>query len=217
MEGTSSIFQKIRIWRERWQQDIENVVGVLSAGAAVEMPWHHCLKGLLHGYLYGQAGAGAMLDIITGKVNPSGRLNETYPVRYEDTPAFRYFPSEERNSEYRESLYVGYRYYDTVKQKVLFPFGFSLSYTRFEYSDLTVDRDGVTFTITNTGAADGAEAAQLYVGLKAAKVFRPEKELKGFCKIFLKAGESRSVRIPFDDKTFRYWNVRTGCRHTIPD
>lgn len=85
-----------------------------------------------------------MLDIITGKVNPSGRLNETYPVRYEDTPAFRYFPSEERNSEYRESLYVGYRYYDTVKQRVLFPFRFGLSYTRFEYSDLTVDREGAS-------------------------------------------------------------------------
>lgn len=107
----------------------ENVVGILSAGAAVEMPWHHCLKGMIHGYLYGQAGAGAMLDIITGKVNPSGRLNETYPVRYEDTPAFKYFPSEQRNSEYREALYVGYRYYDTAKVKVLYPFGFGLSYT----------------------------------------------------------------------------------------
>ena len=102
----------------------ENVVGILSAGAAVEMPWHHCLKALLHGYLYGQAGAGAMLDIVTGKENPSGRLSETYPMRYEDTPAFKYFPSEQRNSEYREALYVGYRYYDTAKIKVLYPFGF---------------------------------------------------------------------------------------------
>lgn len=102
----------------------ENIVGILSAGAVVEMPWHTSLKALLHGYLYGQAGAGAMLDIITGKVNPSGRLNETYPVRYEDTPAFKYFPSEERNSEYREALYVGYRYYDTAKVRVLYPFGF---------------------------------------------------------------------------------------------
>ncbi len=188
----------------------KNVVGILSAGAPVEMPWHYCLKGLLHGYLYGQAGAGAMLDILTGRVNPSGRLNETYPVRYEDTPAFRYYPSEERNSEYREGLYVGYRYYDTSKVRVMYPFGFGLSYTEFTFSDLKVDGTGAAFTVTNTGKADGAEVAQLYVGLPGAKVYRPEKELKGFAKVFLKAGESREVRIPFDDKTFRYWNVRTG-------
>lgn len=188
----------------------KNVVGILSAGAPVEMPWHYCLKGLLHGYLYGQAGTGAMLDILTGRVNPSGRLNETYPVRYEDTPAFRYYPSEERNSEYREGLYVGYRYYDTSKVRVMYPFGFGLSYTEFTFSDLKVDGTGAAFTVTNTGKADGAEVAQLYVGLPGAKVYRPEKELKGFAKVFLKAGESREVRIPFDDKTFRYWNVRTG-------
>lgn len=188
----------------------ENVVGILSAGAAVEMPWHHCFKGLLHSYLYGQAGAGAMLDIITGKVNPSGKLNETYPVRYEDTPAFKYFPSEQRNSEYREALYVGYRYYDTAKVRVLYPFGFGLSYTTFKYSELTIDEDGVQFTLTNSGRQDGAEVAQLYIGKRDAKVFRPEKELKGFQKVYLKAGESKQVRIPFDDKTFCYWNVRTN-------
>lgn len=188
----------------------ENVVGILSAGAAVEMPWHHCLKALLHGYLYGQAGAGAMLDIVTGKENPSGRLSETYPMRYEDTPAFKYFPSEQRNSEYREALYVGYRYYDTAKIKVLYPFGFGLSYTTFEYSNLKAGKDGVEFTLTNTGKWDGAEVAQLYVGMKNGKIFRPEKELKGFKKVSLKAGESDKVRIPFDDKTFRYWNVRTN-------
>lgn len=187
----------------------ENIVGILSAGAVVEMPWHTSLKALLHGYLYGQAGAGAMLDIITGKVNPSGRLNETYPVRYENTPAFKYFPSEERNSEYREALYVGYRYYDTAKVRVLYPFGFGLSYTEFQYRDLTVNPEGAEFTLTNTGNRDGAEVAQLYIGMKDGKVFRPAKELKGFQKVFLKAGESRRVHIPFDDKTFRYWNVRT--------
>ena len=188
----------------------ENIIGILSAGAAVEMPWQTSLKALLHGYLYGQAGAGAMLDILTGKVNPSGRLNETYPVRYEDTPAFKYFPSEQRNSEYREGIFVGYRYYDTAKVWVLYPFGFGLSYTEFEYSGLTVDQKGVEFTLTNAGDRDGAEVAQLYIGMKDAKVFRPEKELKGFQKVFLKAGESRHVHIPFDDKTFRYWNVRTN-------
>lgn len=190
----------------------ENVVGVLSAGAAIEMPWHHCLKGLLHGYLCGQAGAGAMLDIITGKINPSGRLNETYPVRYEDTPAFKYYPSEQKNSEYREALYVGYRYYDTANIKVLYPFGFGMSYTKFEYSELKVSEKGVEFTLINTGGRDDAEVAQLYIGKKDAKVFRPEKELKGFQKVYLNAGESRKVRIPFDDKTFRYWNVRTNQR-----
>ena len=188
----------------------ENVVGILSAGASVEMPWISSLKALLHGYLYGQAGAGAMLDIVTGKINPSGRLNETYPLRYEDTPAFKYFPSEERNSEYREALYVGYRYYDTAKVRVQFPFGFGLSYTEFEYSDLTVSQEGVEFTLTNAGKMDGAEVAQLYIGKKDARVFRPEKELKGFQKVFLKAGESKKVTILFDDKTFRYWNVRTN-------
>lgn len=187
----------------------ENIVGILSAGAVVEMPWHTSLKALLHGYLYGQAGAGAMLDIISGKVNPSGRLNETYLVRYEDTPAFKYFPSEERNSEYREALYVGYRYYDTAKVRVLYPFGFGLSYTEFQYRNLTVNPEGAEFTLTNTGNRDGAEVAQLYIGMKDGKVFRPAKELKGFQKVFLKAGESRRVHIPFDDKTFRYWNVRT--------
>ncbi len=187
----------------------ENIVGILSAGAAVEMPWHHCLKAILHGYLYGQAGAGAMLDILTGKINPSGRLAETYPVRYEDTPAFRYFPAAERNSEYRESLFVGYRYYDTAKVRVQYPFGFGLSYTTFEYRNLKLDEMGVEFTLTNTGDRDGSEVVQLYVGMKDAKVFRPEKELKGFQKVFLKAGESKNVRINFDDKTFRYWNVHT--------
>lgn len=188
----------------------KNIVGILSAGAAVEMPWNISLKALLHGYLYGQAGAGAMLDIITGKVNPSGRLNETYPISYEDTPAFQYFPSEERNSEYREALYVGYRYYDTAGVQVLYPFGFGLSYTEFKYSDLAVDQDGAEFTLQNTGKQNGAEVVQLYVAMKKGKVFRPAKELKGFQKVFLNAGESRRVRISFDDKTFRYWNVRTN-------
>ena len=188
----------------------KNIVGILSAGASVEMSWQHCLKALIHGGLYGQAGAGAMLDILSGKINPSGRLNETYPLRYEDTPAFHYFPSEERNAEYREGLYVGYRYYDTSKTRVLYPFGFGLSYTEFEYKDLKVNGQEVTFTLTNVGETDGAEVTQLYIGMKNAKVYRPEKELKGFQKIYLKAGESRKVRIKFDEKTFRYWNVKTG-------
>ena len=187
-----------------------HVIGIMSAGASVEMPWSYCCKAILHGYRSGQAGAGAMLDILTGKVNPSGRLAESYPMRYEDTPAFRYFPSTERNSEYRESIYVGYRYYDTSSVRVQYPFGFGLSYTEFTYSDLHVDERGIRVLITNTGDRDGAEVVQMYVGLPNAVVFRPTKELKGFEKVFLKAGESREVSISFDDKTFRYWNVKTN-------
>lgn len=187
-----------------------NVVGIISAGASIEMPWHHCCKAILHGYLCGQAGASALLDIVTGKVNPSGRLNETYPLRYEDTPAFRNYPSQERCSQFRESIYVGYRYYDTSKVRVLFPFGFGLSYTEFTYSDIAVDEKGAHFTITNVGKYDGAEVVQLYIGMRDSKIFRADKELKGFKKVFLKAGESRQVTIPFDDKTFRYWNTATN-------
>ena len=124
------------------------------------------------------------MDIITGRVNPSGRLNETYPVRYEDTPAFRYFPSAERNAEYRESLFIGYRYYDTSKVRVLYPFGFGLSYTTFEYSQLEVSPKQIKVTVKNTGSYDGSEVIQMYVGKQDAQIFRPEKELKGFKKVF---------------------------------
>jgi len=187
-----------------------NIIGILSAGAAIEMPWHACCKAILHGYLNGQAGAGAILDILTGVVNPSGRLNETYPLRLEDTPAYRNFPGKERNAEYREGLFVGYRYYDSSLVRVLYPFGFGLSYTDFAYSELEVKPEGVSFTLANNGERDGAEVAQLYIALPEPQVFRPEKELKGFAKVFLKAGESRRITIPFDDKTFRYWNVKTN-------
>ena len=188
-----------------------NLVGVISAGSAIEMPWHHYFKALLHCYLNGQAGAGATLDILTGSINPSGRLSETIPRRHEDTPAYRYYPSQQRTSEYRESLYIGYRYYDTADIPVLYPFGFGLSYTSFEYSDITADDSGVSFTVKNTGNMDGAEVAQLYVSLPDGRVFRPAKELKGFKKVYLKAGESQKVTISFDDKTFRFYNVKADA------
>ena len=191
-----------------------NIVGVLSAGSAIEMPWEKYCRAILHGYLYGQAGAGAMLDLLTGKCNPSGHLNETYPLSLTDTPAYRYFPAKNRDSQYRESIYVGYRYYDTAKVQVRYPFGHGLSYTSFSYSGLQADEHGICFTLTNTGTSDGAEVAQMYVSLPESRIFRPEKELKGFSRIFLKAGESRTVRIGFDDKTFRYWNVKTNCWET---
>ena len=185
-----------------------NIVGVISAGSSIEMEWEDSLKAILHGYLTGQAGAGAILDLITGRVNPSGKLAETYPMIYEDTPSQPYYPAKERNSDYREALFVGYRYFDTFDKKVRYPFGFGLSYTTFEYSDLKVDDKGVSFTLKNTGARAGAEVAQLYVGLPGSKILRAGKELKGFEKVFLEAGESGTVAIPFDDYTFRYWNVK---------
>ncbi|MDO4620676.1 MAG: glycoside hydrolase family 3 C-terminal domain-containing protein [Lachnospiraceae bacterium] len=187
----------------------QNVVGVISAGSAIEMPWHHHFKALLHGYLSGQAGAGAMMDVLTGKVNPSGRLNETIIKKYEDTPSYPYYPAQQRSSEYREGIFVGYRYFDTADVPVVYPFGFGLSYTTFAYSNLKVDESGATLTVKNTGSADGAEVVQLYVGMKDAKIFRAKKELKGFKKVFLKAGEEKQITIPFDELTFRYWNMKT--------
>ena len=187
----------------------ENLVVVLSAGSVVETGWVSRCKAVLHAYLGGQAGAGAIMDVLTGRVNPSGKLAETLPLTYEDTPAARYFPGKQQNVEYREGLYIGYRYYETAHVPVRYPFGYGLSYTTFAYSDLKADADKATFTITNTGSRAGAEIAQLYVAKADAAVFRPEKELKGFAKVFLQAGECKTVTIPLDDKAFRYWNVKT--------
>ena len=187
----------------------ENLVVVLSAGSVVETGWVSRCKAVLHAYLGGQAGAGAVMDVLTGRVNPSGKLAETLPLTYEDTPAARYFPGKQQNVEYREGLYIGYRYYETAHVPVRYPFGYGLSYTTFAYSDLKADADKVTFTITNTGSRAGAEIAQLYVAKADAAVFRPEKELKGFAKVFLQAGECKTVTIPLDNKAFRYWNVKT--------
>ncbi len=187
-----------------------NIVAVMSAGSAVEMPWLDKCRALVHGYLCGQAGASSVLKVIMGEVNPSGKLAETYPVKYEDVSSAPYFPAKERTAEYREGLYVGYRYFETANVPVLFPFGFGLSYTTFEYSDLTVSDKAATFTLKNTGKLDGAEVVQLYVSKTDGEVFRPAKELKGFAKVFLKAGESRKVTIQLDDKAFRYFNVNTN-------
>ena len=186
-----------------------NVVVVMSAGSSVEMPWLDQCRALVHGYLCGQAGASAVLKVLLGQVNPSGKLNETYPVAYGDVPSAPYFPAKERSVEYREGLYVGYRYFETADKPVLFPFGFGLSYTSFEYSNLTVTEKEASFVITNTGDREGAEIAQLYVSAKAPKVYRPALELKGFAKVRLQAGESSRVTIPLDDKAFRYFNTKT--------
>lgn len=187
-----------------------NIVGVMSAGSAVKMPWLDKLTALLHGYLTGQAGAGALLDLLTGKEVPSGKLAESYPFAYADCSMFNYADEKYRNLQYREGPFIGYRYYDTANVDVQFPFGYGLSYTTFAYENLVLTDKGARFTIRNTGMRAGAEIAQLYVGKKESKLVRPKKELKGFKKIWLQAGEAKEVEILFDDKTFRYFNTKTN-------
>lgn len=186
-----------------------NVVVLLSAGSSLESGWAKDCKALVYGCLGGQAGAGALVEVLTGAQNPCGKLAETWARSYADTPAKEHFGGAGRTVEYREGLYVGYRYYDTAGVPTAFPFGYGLSYTSFAYSDLKADEKGVTLTVTNTGSCAGAEVVQLYVAKPDAKVFRPVKELKGFTKVQLEAGESKTVTIPLDDKAFRYWNVAT--------
>ena len=188
----------------------KKIVVVLSCGSAVEIPFIDDVDALLHCYLNGQAGAEATLNILKGDVNPSGKLSETLPIKYEDVASGDNFPSHTRTIEYREAYGVGYRYFEKANVQVRFPFGFGLSYTTFEYKNLEVNENGVTFEITNTGKVEGKEVAQLYVGLKDSKVIRPLKELKGFIKVSLKAGETKKVGIAFDDKTFRYFNTKTN-------
>jgi beta-glucosidase len=186
-----------------------NLVGILSAGSSIAMPWEGYFKALLHTGLYGEAGAEATLHVLSGRVNPSGKLSETYLLDYQDTPSEAYYPAKERNSEYREGLYVGYRYFETVKAPVRYPFGYGLSYTSFAYSGLQVYDKGVSLRVKNTGDCAGAEVVQLYVSLPNGEIFRPALELKGFAKVFLQPGEEQEVFLPFDDKTFRYYNTRT--------
>lgn len=192
----------------------QNVVALLSAGSMVEMPWiDHC-AALVYGCLGGQAGASAALRVITGQVCPSGKLAETFPFEYADAPVSAYYPGEQRTAEYREGIFVGYRYFETAKQGVRFPFGFGLSYTSFEYSGLQISETGVAFTLTNTGATAGAEVAQLYVGLPGSGVYRPAKELKGFAKVMLQPGESQTVTIDFEETTFRFFDAEADTMKT---
>ena len=186
-----------------------NTVVIVNAGASLETPWlAHC-KALVYGALGGQAGAGAMVDVLTGKINPGGKLAETWANAYADTPARDHFAGPGRTVQYREGLYVGYRYYQTAGVPVAFPFGHGLSYTQFAYSDLHADAHSATLTVTNTGDRAGAEIVQLYVAKPNAEVFRPAQELKAFAKVQLAAGESKTVTLTLDDKAFRYWNTRT--------
>ena len=189
----------------------ENIVGIISAGSCIEMPWEKNLKGILHGYLFGQSGMGAVFELLNGDYSPSGKLSESIVKKYEDVPNIKYYPSKERISEYRESIFVGYRYFTTANVPVMYPFGYGLSYTKFKYSDIEADRDKVSFYIENTGEFAGEEIAQLYIGLKESKIFRAKLELKGFEKVFLNSGEKKKVTILFDDKAFRFYNVATNA------
>ena len=190
-----------------------STVVVLTGGASVEMPWAPAVPALVNGYLTGQGGAGAMLDVLSGAVNPSGRLAETYARSYEDHPTAAWYPATGPLSYYREGPFVGYRYFTTAGIDVSFPFGYGLSYSSFEYSDLAVNEEGASLTITNTSARDGAEVVQLYVSAPGG-VFAPARELKGFAKVEVAAGASVSVTIPFDRYTFRHWETSRGAWET---
>lgn len=187
-----------------------NVVVLLSAGSSVETDWVRDAKAVVYCALGGQAGAGAALDVVCGRVNPSGKLTETWPIHLEDTPTAGRFPSEEKTSEYREGLYVGYRYYKTAGVPVAYPFGYGMSYTSFEYSDLESTEWDVTFTVKNTGAVAGTEVCQVYVAKPEHIVFRPDEELKAFQRVTLAPGEQKRVTIALGDKAFRYFDVRTN-------
>jgi beta-glucosidase len=189
------------------------VIVLLSNGNPVEMPWINRVSAVLEGYLGGQAGAAAQANILLGKVNPSGKLGESFPLRLEDNPSHPYFPGGPSTVEYRESLYVGYRYYDTAQQAVLFPFGHGLSYTCFEYRELQLDQSaaGETLTVTckikNTGEVVGKEIVQAYVRAVKSTVFRPEKELKGFAKVELQPGAETTVTIELSRRAFAFYDV----------
>lgn len=195
----------------------DNIVVLIHTGSPVELPFTDKVKAILNCYLGGQAGAGAGLDIIFGKVNPSGKLPETFPVTYTDNPSADNFPGNQLSVEYREGIYVGYRYYDTAGVEVKFPFGFGLSYTNFEYSDikmsseniLDTDTVDVSFTVKNVGEVAGAEVAQVYIHQQNSTIFKAEKELKGFDKIYLEPGESKTVTVNLDKRSFAYFNVNT--------
>ncbi|WP_159888619.1 glycoside hydrolase family 3 C-terminal domain-containing protein [Paenibacillus puerhi] len=198
-----------------------NVVVVLSNGAPVVMPWIGQVKAVLEGYLGGQAFGGAVADVLFGHVSPSGKLAETFPVKLSDTPSHLNFPGEGDKVEYKEGLFVGYRYYDAKELEPLFPFGYGLSYTSFAYSDLSVsaasitDQDTVTvrMKVTNTGRVPGKEIVQLYVSDVQSSVIRPRKELKGFTKVELAPGETKTVAFDLDRRAFAYYCTELGDWH----
>ncbi|MEG0051091.1 MAG: glycoside hydrolase family 3 C-terminal domain-containing protein [Terrisporobacter sp.] len=193
----------------------ENIVVVLSNGSPIEMLFVNDVKGIVEGYLTGQATGSAIADILYGEVNPCGKLAETFPMKLSHNPSYLNFPGEVNKVEYKEGIFVGYRYYDKKELDVLFPFGYGLSYTNFEYSNLKVDKKeindteklSVTVKVKNTGDRFGKEIVQLYVRDVKSNVIRPEKELKGFEKIGLKPGEEKEVHFELNKRSFAYYNI----------
>lgn len=204
----------------------KNIVVVLHNGSPVVMPWVNDVKAILEMYLGGQAVGEATVDLLYGKSNPSGKLAETFPLRLEDTPCYLDFPGDGYVAKYSEGIFVGYRYYDKKKMDVLFPFGFGLSYTDFEFTDLKIDKNNitdkdklfVTVKIKNIGSCFGKEVVQLYVAPKNNEnIVRAKKELKGFLKVALNAGEEKEICFELDKRSFAYyetrihdWYVKTG-------
>ena len=186
------------------------IVVVLYSGSVVETPWLDNCQALLYAALGGQAGAGAVADALTGKVNPCGKLAETWPLTYADIPSAADFATRRKTVEYREGLYIGYRYFTTAEKAVRFPFGYGMSYTTFAYSDMAADEQEVSLTVTNTGSVAGTEIVQLYISKKDGQIFRPIKELKGFARVTLAPGEKQRITIALDDKAFRFWNVKAN-------
>ena len=190
------------------------VIIVLVAGSPVELPWFDAVSAILYVGLSGQAGASATVRALTGQINPSGHLAETWPISYVDCPSAGWYPAIGRDAIYREGPFVGYRYYETANVPVRFPFGYGLSYATFTYSNLTADETGVQFTVTNDSDVPGATVAQLYVTGPSDGVLRPARELKGFAKVQLDAHESKTVRIEFDRYTFRHFDTAANAWRT---
>ena len=186
------------------------IVVVLYSGSVVETPWLDNCQALLYAALGGQAGAGAVADALIGKVNPCGKLAETWPLTYADVPSAADFATRRKTVAYREGLYIGYRYFTTAEKAVRFPFGYGMSYTTFAYSDMAADEQGVSLTVTNTGSVAGTEIVQLYVAKKNSELFRPARELKGFARVTLAPGEKQRITLALDDKAFRFWNVKAN-------
>ena len=199
----------------------ENIIVVLQNGAPVEMPWLNKVKAIVECYLGGQAGGPAVVDILFGNVNPSGKLAETFPKNLSNNLINIYFGMGPKTVEYRESIFVGYRYYDSASKDVLFPFGYGLSYTEYEYSDIKLslniikddDRLTVTFSIKNVGKTAGAEIVQLYIRDEESEMFRPEKELKAFAKVMLEVGQEKIVEFSLDKRAFAYYNTNISNWH----
>ena len=183
-----------------------NTAVVLLAGSPVETPWIDKVKGLLYMALPGQAGGQAIPQLLYGQVNPSGKLSETWPIKYHDVPSATFYSHSRKDGEYREGIYVGYRYYDKARVPVRFPFGFGLSYTQFEYSRLQLSGNRLSFDLTNTGTVAGSEIVQLYVAAPQDGIHRPVKELKRFDKITLEAGECKTVEFELRSDCYAIWH-----------